>query len=213
MKFIIDKYHIETLIIQRSYQDGEMAARTNRDIQREQTHERIYNASIAEFRRTGVAKAQIAEIARAAGVAYGSFYAHFAGKDEVLRECSRRAAGKLAEQLDDIAPESYSTSHDFFDRLAQMHVDAKLDAPELRHEIWAANLRRPVGDEPPEHFMRVAEHIGRLQELGVLSAKRSSLDLSGAFLTALVGLLAGTGAPPSVLDTLVGVFGDATSSA
>lgn len=37
--------------------------------------------------RVGTAKAQISDIVRAAGVAYGSFYAHFDGKEDVLREC------------------------------------------------------------------------------------------------------------------------------
>lgn len=64
-----------------------------------ETRSRVFEAALAEFRRVGVAGAQVEDIVRAAGVARGTFYLHFATKDHVLLEILRRMEGAVAEQL------------------------------------------------------------------------------------------------------------------
>jgi AcrR family transcriptional regulator len=57
-----------------------------RDRQREETHRRLYECSLAIFRRDGYTDAKIDDIAKMAGVSRGTFYFHFPTKDDVLLE-------------------------------------------------------------------------------------------------------------------------------
>jgi AcrR family transcriptional regulator len=57
-----------------------------RDRQREETHRRLYECSLAVFRRDGFVNAKIDDIAKMAGVSRGTFYFHFPTKDDVLLE-------------------------------------------------------------------------------------------------------------------------------
>ena len=58
--------------------------RPRRDQQRAATRQRIYEAALTAFRRDGVDRADVDEIARKAGVARATFYNHFPTKDHVL---------------------------------------------------------------------------------------------------------------------------------
>ena len=72
---------------------------TSREAQRLQTRQRVYQAAVAEFRRTGMAEADVAVIAKEAGVARGTFYFHFPTKEHVLAELERHEEARLAAQL------------------------------------------------------------------------------------------------------------------
>lgn len=73
--------------------------RTMRDQQREETFERVFAAAIDVIRRDGVEGSRIEDIAELAGVSRGTFYFHFATREEVLLELLRRTQVSLAEQL------------------------------------------------------------------------------------------------------------------
>jgi TetR/AcrR family transcriptional repressor of uid operon len=73
---------------------------SGRAAQRLETRERVYMAAIAEFRRAGMAAADVSVIARAAGVARGTFYFHFPAKEHVLAELERHEEARLAAQLE-----------------------------------------------------------------------------------------------------------------
>ena len=75
------------------------AAATGRDAQRQQTRQRVYTAALAEFKRTGLAAADVRDIAAAAGVARGTFYFHFPTKEHVLAEFERHEEARLVAQL------------------------------------------------------------------------------------------------------------------
>jgi TetR/AcrR family transcriptional regulator, repressor for uid operon len=70
-----------------------------REAQRRQTRERLYVVSIAEFKRTGMAAADVGVIAKEAGVARGTFYFHFPTKEHVLAEMERAEEARVAAQL------------------------------------------------------------------------------------------------------------------
>lgn len=57
-----------------------------RDRQREETHKRLFDCSLAIFRRDGFTDAKIDDIAKMAGVSRGTFYFHFPTKEDVLLE-------------------------------------------------------------------------------------------------------------------------------
>jgi AcrR family transcriptional regulator len=63
------------------------------------TRERLLGAAVGEFRRTGVAAADIKAIASAAGVAQATFYFHFPTKEHVLIELERREEERIANEL------------------------------------------------------------------------------------------------------------------
>jgi TetR/AcrR family transcriptional repressor of uid operon len=75
------------------------ASVTGRDAQRQQTRQRVYAAALAEFKRTGLAAADVRDIAAAAGVARGTFYFHFPTKEHVLAEFERHEEARLVAQL------------------------------------------------------------------------------------------------------------------
>jgi TetR/AcrR family transcriptional regulator, repressor for uid operon len=65
------------------------------------TRERLFEAAVREFGRTGMADADIGAIVSAAGVARGTFYFHFPTKEHVLAELTRREEALMAEELAD----------------------------------------------------------------------------------------------------------------
>ena len=72
----------------------------SREAQRAQTRQRVYAAAAAEFRRVGMAAADVGAIASAAGVARGTFYFHFPTKEHVLAELERHEEARLVGQLE-----------------------------------------------------------------------------------------------------------------
>lgn len=71
-----------------------------REVQRRETRQRVYTAAVAEFRRVGMAEADVGVIAREAGVARGTFYFHFRTKEHILAELERHEEARLAAQLE-----------------------------------------------------------------------------------------------------------------
>ena len=71
-----------------------------REVQRQETRQRVYTAAVAEFRRVGLAAADVTVIAREAGVARGTFYFHFPTKEHILAELERHEEARLAAQLE-----------------------------------------------------------------------------------------------------------------
>jgi TetR/AcrR family transcriptional regulator, repressor for uid operon len=70
-----------------------------REARRLETRQRIYDAAIAEFKRSGMADADVSSIVAAAGVAWGTFYLHFATKEHVLLELQGREEARVTTEL------------------------------------------------------------------------------------------------------------------
>src|SRR6266700_3604353 len=70
-----------------------------REAQRRQTRRSLYAVAVAEFKRTGMAAADVGVIAKEAGVARGTFYFHFPTKEHVLAELERREEARIAARL------------------------------------------------------------------------------------------------------------------
>jgi len=69
------------------------------EAKRLQTRERLMGAAIAEFKRSGMAEADVGAIVAAAGVAHGTFFFHFPTKEHVLLELERREEDRMAKQF------------------------------------------------------------------------------------------------------------------
>ncbi len=72
---------------------------TTRATRRLQTRQRILGAAIAEFKRAGMAAADVGAIVTAAGVAHGTFFFHFPTKEHVLLELEAREESRLAAEF------------------------------------------------------------------------------------------------------------------
>jgi AcrR family transcriptional regulator len=70
-----------------------------RETRRLQTRQRILGVAIAEFKRSGMAGADVGTVVAAAGVAHGTFYFHFPTKEHVLLELERREEARIAAEL------------------------------------------------------------------------------------------------------------------
>lgn len=70
-----------------------------REVKRLQTRERLLGAAIAEFKRAGMANADVRAIVASAGVAHGTFFFHFPTKEYVLHELVNREEERIAQQL------------------------------------------------------------------------------------------------------------------
>ncbi len=75
-------------------------APTSREEQRLATRERLFDAAVVEFKKTGVGDADVGAIVRAAGVAHGTFFFHFPTKEHVLAELSHREELRMTEHLE-----------------------------------------------------------------------------------------------------------------
>jgi len=73
---------------------------TGREAQRLATRERLFTSAVAEFKRTGVAAADVRAIVEAAGVAHGTFFFHFPTKEHVVAELGHREEIRMARDLD-----------------------------------------------------------------------------------------------------------------
>src|ERR1700704_3783645 len=67
-----------------------------REAKRLQTRERLMGAAISEFKRSGIAEADVGAIVTAAGVAHGTFFFHFPTKEHVLLDLECREEARMA---------------------------------------------------------------------------------------------------------------------
>jgi TetR/AcrR family transcriptional repressor of uid operon len=169
-----------------------------RERQRAATRERLFAAALAEFRRQGVGRANVAEIARAAGVSRPSFYAHFPSLDHVLFELTWRLAQQIVRRL-----EGATGLRATLERLADALIDAELAVgdPALFREMISIFVRRPAAPEFDASRIPVlgelmrrfaaARSAGELRP-GMAPGQAARLCLSGVF-----GYLLGVEAGPA----------------
>jgi len=169
-----------------------------RERQRAATRERLFAAAIAEFRRSGFERANVAEIARAAGVSRPSFYAHFPTLDHVLFELAWRLMLRVARAL-----EGATGLREALDRLADALIEAEQTVGDaaLFREMISIFVRRPgapefdVAEIPVlVEVVRLFERASRAGELrsGMTPEQAARLCLSGVF-----GHLLGVDATPA----------------
>src|SRR5690348_9091397 len=140
-----------------------------RETKRLQTRERLMGAAIAEFKRTGMADADVGSIVTAAGVAHGTFFFHFPTKEHVLFELERREEERIAKQLD----RYLDASHDLTAILKEavrliLGLERRLGASLFKDFLALHFSQTRPGDESKEHpvIVRVAQEIERAQQLG-----------------------------------------------
>ncbi|MGA1342504.1 MAG: TetR/AcrR family transcriptional regulator [Hyphomonas sp.] len=158
------------------------------------TRAQLMDAAVAVFARHGIEAASVNEIARAAGVANGTFYVHFRDKDEMASVVSLALAAEIARQLDedmrdvDCAIQRVVSATRRFLQIASEQpplgwafLKACQALPDLRHQVGvymrqdiARGGRQGVFTEPVDDFL--IDCVGGL----VLSALLSCLSGTAA---------------------------------
>ncbi|MFN6554963.1 TetR family transcriptional regulator [Mycolicibacterium septicum] len=158
-----------------------------------QTRERLLGAAISEFKRDGMAAADTAAIASAAGVAHGTFFFHFPTKEHVLVELEHREQLRMATELGRL----FATPHDVRTTLAEsVRVLEKLErrlGGRLFKDFLALHFSttRPPSEEWARHpvIVAVVEELQRAQERGEIPAQVDVMYNGVSFLVGLYALL------------------------
>jgi AcrR family transcriptional regulator len=166
-----------------------------REAKRLQTRERLMGAAIAEFKRSGMAAADVSAIVAAAGVAHGTFFFHFPTKEHVLLELEHREEERIAKELGRFVTSQRDLSSTLKEaaRLV-MGLERRLGAV-LFKDFLALHFSqtRPV-DESKEHpvIVLVAQQIDGAREAGQVDPDVNPMNSAVFFLLGLYALLTTT---------------------
>jgi AcrR family transcriptional regulator len=167
-----------------------------RETKRLQTRERLMGAAIAEFKRAGMAEADVGAIVAAAGVAHGTFFFHFPTKEHVLLELEQREEERIAKQL----ARSTGSESDLVSTLNEavrlvMGLERRLGAV-LFKDFLALHFSqtRPSSDESRQHpvIVKVAQEIELAQKRGAVDPDVTPMNSAVFFLLGLYALLTTT---------------------
>ncbi|HEV7581174.1 MAG TPA: TetR/AcrR family transcriptional regulator [Mycobacterium sp.] len=164
-----------------------------REAKRLQTRERLMGAAIAEFKRTGMAEADVSAIVGAAGVAHGTFFFHFPTKEHVLLALERREEDRIAKQF----AQFLKSKHDLASALQEaVRVVAGLErrlGDMLFKDFLAAHFSqtRPPNEDGRDHplIVLVAQEIAHAQGRGELDPEATPMNSAVFFLLGLYALL------------------------
>ncbi len=171
-----------------------------RETKRLQTRERLLGAAIAEFKRAGMADADVGAIVSAAGVAHGTFFFHFPTKVHVLFELERREEERMVKRFSQFL-------WDRKDLPSALHEAVKLVAGLERRlgavlfkDFLAAHFSqtRPPAEGGADHPLIVflAQEIERAADNGEIDTDVNAMNSAVFFLLGLYALLITTNDSP-----------------
>ena len=167
-----------------------------RELQRQRTRARLYEAALDEFSKVGFDRASVAEIARRAGVSRPSFYFHFPPTEHVLLELQWHKELEIAERL-----EGCESLRELLAALPDAVTDVveSISDGNVARDMIAIYARRPeylpLAEQP---FPLVRQLARRFTEAAARGELRAGLDPRQATflcLTAVFGYLNGGGRP------------------
>ncbi|MGX9788001.1 TetR family transcriptional regulator [Mycobacterium sp. MMS18-G62] len=168
-----------------------------REARRLQTRERILGAAVAEFKRSGMAGADVNAIVTAAGVAHGTFFFHFPSKEHVLLELECREEARIAGEF----AHFLETEHDLVAALTEVvRLVTGLEhrfGPVLFKELLALHFSpsRPHQDEWTDHpvIVLLVREIERARGDGEVHPEMDAFYSATFFLLGIYGVLTTTG--------------------
>ena len=169
---------------------------SRRETRRRQTRERILGAAIAEFKRAGMAGADVNAIVSAAGVAHGTFFFHFPSKEHVLLELERREETRIAAEFErflDATPDLVTALASVVDLVAGLE---QRFGPVLFKELLALHFSptRPTKDEWTDHpvIVLLIREIERARGDGEVHPEVDAFYSATFFLLGIYGVLTTT---------------------
>jgi AcrR family transcriptional regulator len=165
-----------------------------RQAQRLETRQRIYDAAMAEFRRSGVADADIGAIIAVAGVARGTFYFHFPTKEHILEEAERNLVARLAKELGRFVATEPELSSTLAEVVRLVLAAESRFGTRLFRDVLALHFSqtRPPGfGKPTDHPLvgLVAREIERAQQQGEVHPEADAVNSALFFLLGFYALL------------------------
>jgi AcrR family transcriptional regulator len=171
-----------------------------REAQRLATRARVFDAALAEIGRSGLAGADVAAIATAAGVVRGTFYFHFPSKEHVLAELERAEEAKIVSKLSIETTEPGDLIAMLSLLIRQVLAAERRLGPVVFRDMLGLHFSatRPVEDELTEHPLAqyLIDVFASAQAAGQICRDAEPGELGVIFLTGLFALLA-TGLGPS----------------
>lgn len=165
-----------------------------REAQRLATRARVFDAALAEIGRSGLAGADVASIAAAAGVVRGTFYFHFPTKEHVLVELERAEEVKIVSKLTTATTKAGDLITMLRLLVRQVLAAEKRLGPVVFRDMLGLHFSgtRPVEDELAAHPLAefVIAAIGDARAAGQVSGDADPGELGVIFLTGLFALLA-----------------------
>lgn len=152
-------------------------------------------AAIAEFKRSGLAAADVGAIVTAAGVAHGTFFFHFPTKEHVLLELERREEERIAKQLGRYVGSNRDLSSILEESVRLVvGLERRLGAALFKDFLALHFSQTRPADESNEHpvIVTVAKEIEQARERGQLDADVNAMNSAVFFLLGLYALLTTT---------------------
>jgi AcrR family transcriptional regulator len=165
-----------------------------RDIQRQQTYQRLFDAALAEFSRVGVDEARITTICAHAGVAKGTFFFHFPTKDHVLLAQQRQLSKIMAERIE-TELSCVANAREFLNELTTIvhEVHDSLGDIKLVRQINLAILRnggaQTLGIRKTAFGEALVKQINQLQQQGILCPDTNATHFADCLRLSLFGFL------------------------
>ena len=187
------------------------ARQSARERQKVETRTRLYDASLQLFREKGFDAVQVDEIVRLAGVARGTFYLHFQGKDEVLEAFRDSVESDLRARLEAI--ESAASVAELFERTINALLETR-EEPGVVRELVGLAFRSPATSEWDEspHVLAITPFVAQLQREGKVRGDLEPGIIAALFLAGVFGFLIGPAAPPrrrrAAIEQFARVFAD-----
>jgi AcrR family transcriptional regulator len=169
-----------------------------RERQVDSTRALLFEAAIAEFRRVGFARANVARIAREAGVSRPSFYFHFPTKEHVLLELQWLEERTLVARF-----ERVHSLREALHELAEgvIELEARLGDEGLFRDMFSIYARRPAGllieEQPFPTVAALTRHFVAAAARGELRAGLEAEAAARVCLTGVFGLLIGLPSSPA----------------
>jgi AcrR family transcriptional regulator len=170
-----------------------------REAKRLQTRERLMGAAIAEFKRSGMAEADVGAIVAAAGVAHGTFFFHFPTKEHVLLELEQREEDRMAKQF----AQHVGKRHDLASALSEavrMVLSLERRLGDILFKDFLAlhfSQTRPPAEGVNDHSLVIllAQEIERECARGQLDPEVNAMNSAVIFLLGLYALSITTNDP------------------
>jgi TetR/AcrR family transcriptional regulator, repressor for uid operon len=175
---------------------GPQVKSTAREARRRQTRQRVLGAAIAEFKRSGMAGADVNAIVAAAGVAHGTFFFHFPSKEHVLLELEFQEEARIAAEF----ARFIESTHEPVETLTEVvRLVAGLEqrlGPLLFKELLALHFSptRPNKDDWSDHpvIVLLVDEIERARGDGAVHPEVDAFYSATFFLLGIYGVLTTT---------------------
>ncbi len=169
---------------------------STRETKRLQTRERLLGAAIAEFKRSGMADADVGAIVMAAGVAHGTFFFHFPTKEHVLLELERREEQRIVKQFNQFLKMRRGLS-DVLEEAVRLVLDLERRLGDVLFKDFLAlhfSQTRPPLEDGNDHpvIVLVAKQIEQARDRGDIDPKIDPMNNAVFFLLGLYALLVTT---------------------